>query len=99
MIVNNPLSKQKHDNSYPHEIIPILFNMQNMLQTRYYNIGEREQRKYLVQTRSQAKSSGIILSKVHGIDKGIEPNIRLEKQVIKLLVTPLAKGISQEKHF
>ena len=57
--------------------------MQHILQTRYYNISEREQRKYLVQTRSQAKCSGIILPEVHVIDKGIDPNIRPKKQVIK----------------
>ena len=59
--------------------------MQNILQYRYYNIGEREG-KYLVQTRLQAKSSGITLSEVHAIDKGIDPNIRLEKQVIKPVI-------------
>ena len=35
--------------------------MQDMLQNRYYNTSEKEQGKYLVQTRSQAMSSGIIL--------------------------------------
>ena len=43
MILSDFLSRQKHDDSNPHEIIPILFNMQNVLQTRYYNIGEKEQ--------------------------------------------------------
>ena len=97
MILSDFLSRQKHDDSNPHEFIPISFNMQNVLQTRYYIIGEREQGKYLVQTRSQAKSSGIILPDVHGIDKGIDPNIRLEKQVIKAVILPDANGISQVK--
>ena len=52
MILSDFLSRQKHDDSNPHEIIPISFNMQNVLQTRYFNIGEREKGKYLVQTRS-----------------------------------------------
>ena len=60
MILSGFLSRQKHDNSNPHEIIPILFNMQNVLYTRYYNINETEQGKYLVQPRSQAKTSCII---------------------------------------
>ena len=47
--------------------------MQNILQVDI--IGERQQGNYLVQTRSQAKSSGIILPEIHGIDKGIDPNI------------------------
>ena len=71
------------DNSNPHKIIPMSFNRLNVLQTMYYNIGERKEGKYLVQTRVQAKSSDITLPEVHGIDKGIYPNIRLEKQVMK----------------
>ena len=67
----------------PHEIIPILFNIQNILQSRYYKISEREEGKYLVQTRSQTKSSGITLPEAHGVHKGIDSNIRLEKKVIK----------------
>ena len=96
MIFSDLLSRQNHDDSKPHEIIPISLNMQHM-QTGYYNIGEREQGKYLVQTRSQTKSSGIMLPEVHGIDKGIDPNIRLEKQVIKPAISPEAKDISQVK--
>ena len=42
MILNDFPSRQKHDDSHPHEILPILFNMQNVLQTRYYNKGERK---------------------------------------------------------
>ena len=51
----------------------------------------KEQGKYLVQTRSQTKTSGNILPEVHGIDKGIDPNIRLEKQVIKPVISPAEK--------
>ena len=79
MIPSDFLSMQKQDDSNPHEIIPIWFNMQNIFQSKYYNIGERERGKYLVQTRSQAKSRGITLPEVHGIDKGIDPNVRPEK--------------------
>ena len=32
-------------------IIPISFNMQNILKSRYYNIGKEKEGKYLVQTR------------------------------------------------
>ena len=83
------LSRQKHDDSDPHEIILISFNMQNVLHTRYYNISEREQGKYLVQTRSQAITSGIILPEVHGVDKRIYPNVRPEKQVIGPITAPI----------
>ena len=95
MILSDFLSRQKHDDSNPHEIIPILFNMHNVLQSKYYNITEKEQGKYLVQAKSEAKSSGIILPEVYGVDKRINPNIRLEKQVIKPTISPEAKGISQ----
>ena len=44
------LSRQKHDDSSPHEIIPISFNMQSILQTRYNNLGKGNPVKYLVQT-------------------------------------------------
>ena len=36
--------------------------------------------KYLVQTCSQAKSSGIKLLEVHGIEKSLNPSLRPEKQ-------------------
>ena len=54
MILSDFISRQKHDDSNLHEIIPISFNMQNILQSRYYNIGDEKEGKYLVQTRSQA---------------------------------------------
>ena len=52
MILSDFLSRQKHDDSDPHKIIPKSFNMQNVLHTRYYNMNEKEQGEYLVQTRS-----------------------------------------------
>ena len=61
------------------EIIPVSFNMQNVLQSRYYNINERNKGKYLPQTRSQAKSSSITLPEVYGVDKGIDPKILPQK--------------------
>ena len=34
MTLSDFLSRQRHDDSNPHEIIPIPFNMQSILQTR-----------------------------------------------------------------
>ena len=34
------LSQQQHDDSNPHKMIPISFNMHNLLHARYYNIYE-----------------------------------------------------------
>ena len=50
MILSDFLSRQKHNDSNLHEIIPISFNMHNMLHGKYYNIGKSE--RYLVQTQS-----------------------------------------------
>ena len=49
--------------------------MHIVLQEHYYKIDS-----YLVQTRSQARSSGVKLSEVHGVRKNLDPNIKLEKQ-------------------
>ena len=65
MILGDFLSRQKHDNSNPHEIIPISFNMHNMLHERYYNIGKSE--RYLVQMQYWTKSSGVKLPEGHGV--------------------------------
>ena len=43
--------------------------------------------KYLVQTRSQTKSSGIKVPKVHGASKGLISHVKPELQ--KLVVTPI----------
>ena len=97
MILSDFLSRQRHDD--PHEIIPISFNMQNVLHSRYYNTGEGKEDKTSVQTRSQAKSSGITLPKVHRVDKESNPNVQPEKQVIKPIIAPETKGsikISQD---
>ena len=45
MILSDFLSRKKHDDSKPHEIIPISFNIYKIL---HKNIGKSE--KYLVQT-------------------------------------------------
>ena len=93
MILSDFLSRQIIDDSSPHEIIPISFNMRNVIHGRYYNIRNvRTEDKYLVQTRSQSKSSYINLPEVHGVDKGLNTHVRPEKQALKLTtVTPETK--------
>ena len=85
MILSDFLSRMKTDNSNPHEIIPISFNMRNVLHDMYYNIGivRRTEDKYLVQTRSKSKSSGIKLPEVQGVEKGINLYVQSEKQILK----------------
>ena len=48
MVLSDFLSRQKHDDSDPYEIIPISFNMYNALYETYYRIEPQDQ--YLVQT-------------------------------------------------
>ena len=75
MVLSDFLSRQKNDDSNPHEIIPISFNIYKILIDNYYNI-----KKYLIQTRSQARSSVIKLPEVHGVGKNLDHNIKPEKQ-------------------
>ena len=81
MILSDFLSRQIIDKGNPHEIIPISFDMMSVLKERYFNIGNES--RYIVQTHSQAKDHGIKLPEVHGIDKGINPDIKPERQVLK----------------
>ena len=74
MILSDFLSRQKNDDSNPHEIIPISFNICQALDDNYYS------NKYLIKTRPQAKSSHIKLPEVHGVGKNFNPNLKPEKQ-------------------
>ena len=74
MILSDFLSRQKNDDSNPNKIISISFNMCQILDDNYYS------KKYLIQTRSQAKSSGIKLPEVHAMGKNLDPNLKPEKQ-------------------
>ena len=47
MMLSDFLSRQEHDDSNPHETIPISFNMHSVLPDKSYNIGNLE--KYLIQ--------------------------------------------------
>ena len=68
-------SRQNNNDSNPHEIIPISFNMHKVLQENYYKIDSS-----LVQTRFQDRFSGIKLPEVHGMRKHLDPNIKPEKK-------------------
>ena len=74
MILSDFLSRQKNNDSNLHKIIPISFNMCQVLDDNYYCD------KYLTQTRSQAKSSGKKILDVHGMGKNLDPNLKPEKQ-------------------
>ena len=61
-------------------MIPISFNMHNMLHEKYYNIGISE--IYLVQMQSQTKSSRVKLPEVHVVTKNLDLNIQPGKENI-----------------
>ena len=67
------------DDSDTNEIIPISFNMRSVLQDKYYSLDE-EKEKFMVQTRSQTKASGLQLP-VHGSRKRLDPHKIPEKQL------------------
>ena len=81
IILSDFLSRQRMDNSNPHEITPVSFDMQAILKVRYYNVGQEKESRYLIQTRSQAKTGGIILPEIHGVNKGVDPSVKPEKQI------------------
>ena len=53
MILSDFLSRQLGDDSYPHQIIPISFNIKEILKENYQNAVKDT---YMVQTRSQTKA-------------------------------------------
>ena len=98
MILGDFLSRQKNDDNNTHEIIPISFNMRQILHDRYYSIGqERKKEKYLVQTRSQSKASGITLSQIHGAEKHINLHVNQRKKIKPMTITPEVKIHSWRK--
>ena len=86
MVLSDFLSRQKTDHSSPHEIIPISFTLKSLASNHFYQFNsmnetyETETNKYLIQTRSQAKSSGIKVPEIHGVNKGINPYIKPGRQ-------------------
>ena len=63
--------------------------MQTILRDRYYNVGQEKGSRYVLQTWSQAKTNGIKLPEVYGVDKGLDPGVKPEKKQI-LKATKLA---------
>ena len=82
MILSDFLLQQNNDGSNPNAIIPILFDIYKILENNLNNIDKNNfhDSKYLIQTHSQAKTSGLKLPEVHEVQKGLDPNLRPEKQ-------------------
>ena len=84
MVLSDFLSRQQTDDSNPHELIPISFSLRDQVSDYFYHIDNENnlprKDKYLVQTRSQVRSSGIRLPEIHGVNKGINPHLKPERQ-------------------
>ena len=84
MVLSDFLSRQKTDDSNPHELIPILFSLKGQVSHCFYHIDNEvivpRNDIYFVQTRLQVKSSGIRLPEIHGANKGLDPHIQPGKQ-------------------
>ena len=84
MVLSDFLSRQQMDDSNPHELIPISFLLRDQVSDYFYHIDNEinlpRKDKYLVQTRSQVRSSGIRLPEIHGANKGLDPHVQPGKQ-------------------
>ena len=84
MVLSDFLSRQQTDDSNPHELIPIPFSLRDQVSDYFYHIDNEinspRKDKYLVQTRSQVRSSGIRLPEIHGTNKGLDPHVQPGKQ-------------------
>ena len=79
MVLSNFLSRQQMDDSNP-----ISFWLKSQVSDYFYRIDNEinlpRKDKYLVQTRSQVRSSGIRLPEIHGANKGLDPHVQPGKQ-------------------
>ena len=84
MVLSDFLSRQKTDDSNPHELIPISFSLRDQVSDYFYQIDNESnlprKDKYPVQTRSQVRLSGIRLPEIHGANKGLDPHVQPGKQ-------------------
>ena len=96
MVLSDFLSRQNSDDSNPHEIIPISFNIRYVLHESYYRLGslknfiDSKMNNYIVQTRTQVKSGSIKLPEVHGAKKVLVPHVKPENLVKVHALYPLS---------
>ena len=80
MILSDFFSQQKNDDSDPNEIIPISFNAYGILEENRKIDACKNEGKFLIQTHSQAKTSGTKLPEVHRVRKELNSNLKPGKQ-------------------
>ena len=80
MVLSGFLSRQQTDDRNPHELIPISFSLKSQVSDYFYHIDNEinlpGKDKYMVQIRSQVRSSGIRLLEIHGANKGLVPHVQ-----------------------
>ena len=61
------------------------FTLKSLVDNHFYQINNKisqpKTSKYIIQTRSQAKSGGIKVLEIHGMNKGLNPHIKPGKQI------------------
>ena len=69
--------------------------MKAILNDKYYNVGKEN--RYLVQTCSQSKDTGIKVPEVHGAEKGIHPDLKPEWRVRKSQKLAVKPRLEQDR--
>ena len=77
MVLSDFLLRQQEDDSGPHEIIPISFNMRETLKQKYYKV---EEDKFWYRLDSKLNLVGKKLPAVHGATKTLVPHEIPERQ-------------------
>ena len=80
MVLSDFLSRQHADDSNPHEIIPISFNMGKILKQNYQNYTKDT---FLVQTRSQSKRKKV---KVHDVCSSTRSTEKTRKEIKPIII-------------
>ena len=74
------MSRQQGDDSDPHQIIPMSFNMTEILKQNCQNYLKDT---FVVQTRSKNKAKGVKVPAIHGATKPLVPHKIPAKQPVK----------------
>ena len=83
MVLSDFLSRQPGDKSDPHQIIPISFNLKEILKGNYQNTLRDT---FMVQTHSQTKSKGV---KAPTAQKASTPSNKGEKEMKPIIIDTL----------
>ena len=99
MILSDFLSRQNNDNSNPNEIIPISFDMYKILENNLNNIDKNNfgNGKYLIQTCSQAKTSGTKLPEVHGVGQSLDSQLKTRKTTYFSQIRKIREAVNRSR--